>query len=53
MRQLKITKQITRREEASISRYFLDMNKYPMISAEEEVELARRIREGDEKALEK
>ncbi len=53
MRQLKITKQITRREEASISRYFMDMNKYPMISAEEEAELASRIREGDDEALEK
>jgi RNA polymerase primary sigma factor len=53
MRQLIITKQITHREEASISRYFLDMNKYPMVSAEEEVELARRIREGDDEALEK
>ena len=53
MRQLKIIKQITRRDEASISRYFLDMNKYPMISAEEEVELAQRIREGDDEALEK
>jgi RNA polymerase primary sigma factor len=53
MRQLKIIKQITRREEASISRYFLDMNKYPMITAEEEVILARRIREGDDEALEK
>lgn len=53
MRQLKISKQITRREEASISRYFLDMNKYPMISAEEEVALAQRIRKGDEEALEK
>jgi len=53
MRQLKINKQITRREEASISRYFLELNRYPMISAEEEVVLARRIREGDEEALEK
>lgn len=53
MRQLIITKQITRREEASVSRYFMDMNKYPMISAEEEVELARRIREGDDEAVEK
>jgi len=53
MRQLKIIKQITRREESSISRYFLDMNKYPMISADEEVALARRIREGDDEALEK
>jgi RNA polymerase primary sigma factor len=53
MRQLKISKQITRREEGSVSRYFLELNKYPMISAEEEVILARRIREGDEDALEK
>ena len=45
MRQLKITKQITRREEASISRYFLELTRYPMISAEEEVVLARRIRQ--------
>lgn len=51
MRQLIITKQVTRREEASISRYFQEINKYPMISAEEEVLLARRIREGDEDAL--
>ncbi len=53
MRQLKITKQITQRTEASISRYFQEINKYPMISADEEVELAVRIREGDEVALEK
>ncbi len=53
MRQLKITKQITQRTEASISRYFQEINKYPMISADEEVELAVRIRDGDEAALEK
>jgi RNA polymerase primary sigma factor len=53
MRQLKITKQITQRTEASISRYFQEINKYPMISADEEVELAVRIRDGDELALEK
>ena len=53
MRQLVITKQITLRKEESISRYFQEINKYPMISAEEEVELTTRIRKGDEKALEK
>ena len=53
MRQLKISKQITRRDELSISRYFVELNKYPMISVEEEVILARRIRDGDEEALER
>jgi RNA polymerase primary sigma factor len=53
MRQLKITKQITRRSEESISRYFQEINKYPMITAEEEVELTVRIRNGDTDALKK
>ncbi len=53
MRQLKITKQITRRDEESINRYFQDINKYPMISPEEEVELSLRIKNGDTLALEK
>ena len=53
MRQLKITKQITQRSEGSINRYFQDINKYQMISPEEEVDLTRRIRKGDEAALEK
>ncbi len=53
MRQLVITKQITLRNENSINRYFLEINKYPMISAEEEVELSSRIKQGDKKALEK
>ncbi|MDZ7742381.1 MAG: RNA polymerase sigma factor RpoD/SigA [Bacteroidota bacterium] len=53
MRQLRITRQITHRNEASISRYFQDINKYPMITPEEEVELSIRIRGGDEEALEK
>jgi RNA polymerase primary sigma factor len=39
MRQLKITQQITQRDENSINRYFHDINKYEMISVEEEVEL--------------
>lgn len=53
MRQLTITKQITNRSEESINRYFNEINKFPMISVEEEVELSVRIRNGDEKALEK
>ncbi len=53
MRQLKITKQITQRNDESISRYFQEINKYPMITADEEVELAVRIRNGDNDALEK
>ncbi|MCK5134922.1 MAG: RNA polymerase sigma factor RpoD/SigA [Bacteroidales bacterium] len=53
MRQLVITKQITQRSEASINRYFLEINRYPMITPEEEVELSVRIRNGDTDALEK
>ncbi|MFO7573828.1 MAG: RNA polymerase sigma factor RpoD/SigA [Bacteroidales bacterium] len=53
MRQLKITKQITQRSEGSINRYFQDINKYQMISTEEEVDLTQRIRKGDEAALQK
>ncbi len=52
MRQLKITKQITRRSEESISRYFREINKYQIITPEEEVELSVRIRNGDADALE-
>ncbi len=53
MRQLKITKQITQRNEGSISRYFQEINKFQMITVEEEVELSVRIRNGDEDALQK
>lgn len=53
MRQLKITKQITQRNEKSIGCYFQEISKYPMISAEEEVELSVRIRQGDSSALDK
>jgi RNA polymerase primary sigma factor len=53
MRQLKITQQITQRDENTVNRYFQDINKYPMISAEEEVELSVRIRNGDTEALQK
>ena len=50
MRQLKITKSITNRETASLDKYLQDIGKESMITAEEEVELARRIRAGDQKA---
>jgi RNA polymerase primary sigma factor len=51
MRQLRITRQITQRSEASVNRYFQEISKYPMISTDEEVELSVRIRNGDEDAL--
>jgi RNA polymerase primary sigma factor len=53
MRQLKISKSITNRDTASLERYLADIAKETMITADEEVELARRIKEGDEAALEK
>jgi len=53
MRQLKITKSITNRETASLDKYLQDIGKEALITAEEEVELARKIRAGDQKALDK
>lgn len=53
MRQLKITKQVTNRETASLDKYLQEIGRVELITADEEVELAQRIREGDEKALEK
>ena len=53
MRQLKITKQVTNRETASLDKYLQEIGKVELITAEEEVELAQRIREGDQIALEK
>ncbi len=53
MRQLKITKSITNRESASLDKYLQDIGKEPLISVEEEVELAQRIKKGDKAALEK
>ncbi|MDR6302110.1 sigma-70 family RNA polymerase sigma factor [Mesonia maritima] len=53
MRQLKITKQVTNRESKSLDKYLQDISKVELITAEEEVELAQRIREGDQRALEK
>ena len=53
MRQLKITKSITNRDSAALEKYLQEISKETMISAEEEVELAQRIKKGDQKALEK
>ena len=53
MRQLKITKSITNRESASLDKYLQEIGKYELISVEEEVELAQRIRKGDQEAIEK
>ncbi|MCL4134135.1 UNVERIFIED_CONTAM: hypothetical protein GTU68_037020 [Idotea baltica] len=51
MRQLKITKQVTNRESKSLDKYLQDISKIPLITAEEEVELAQLIRAGSQKAL--
>ena len=53
MRQLKITKSITNRESASLDKYLQEIGKEELISVEEEVELAQRIKKGDKEALEK
>jgi len=53
MRQLKITKQVTNRETASLDKYLQEIGKVDLITAEEEVELAQRIKSGDQIALEK
>ncbi|MDQ1771988.1 sigma-70 family RNA polymerase sigma factor [Labilibaculum euxinus] len=53
MRQLKITKSITNRESASLDKYLQEIGKEDLITVEEEVELAQRIKKGDQRALEK
>ncbi len=53
MRQLKITKSITNRESPSLDKYLQEIGKEELITVEEEVELAQRIRKGDQEALEK
>ncbi|MDO9511747.1 MAG: sigma-70 family RNA polymerase sigma factor [Bacteroidales bacterium] len=53
MRQLKITKQVTNRETASLDKYLQEIGKVELITAEEEVSLAQRIKQGDQAALEK
>ena len=53
MRQLKIAKQVTNRETASLDKYLQEIGRMDLISADEEVELARKIRAGDRLALER
>src|SRR6201984_1135640 len=53
MRQLKITKSITNRESASLDKYLQEIGREELITAEEEVQLAKKIKEGDQRALEK
>ncbi|MBA3900629.1 MAG: sigma-70 family RNA polymerase sigma factor [Bacteroidetes bacterium] len=53
MRQLKIAKQVTNRETASLDKYLQEIGRVSLINAEEEVQLARRIKEGDQSALDR
>ncbi len=53
MRQLKITKQVTNRETASLDKYLQEIGRVDLITADEEVELARKIKQGDTKALDR
>jgi len=53
MRQLKIVKQVTNRESKSLDKYLQDISKIDLINAQEEVELAQRIKAGDAVALER
>lgn len=53
MRQLKISKQITNRESQSLDKYLQEIGKVDLLTPDEEVELAQRIKEGDQQALEK
>ncbi|MBT3560653.1 MAG: sigma-70 family RNA polymerase sigma factor [Flavobacteriaceae bacterium] len=53
MRQLKITKQVTNRETASLDKYLQEIGKVDLITAEEEIELAQKVKQGDQEALEK
>ena len=53
MRQLKITKQVTNRETASLDKYLQEIGKVELITAEEEVHLAIKIKNGDKVALER
>ncbi len=53
MRQLKISKSITNRESASLDKYLQEIGHEELLTTDEEVELAQRIRKGDQRALER
>jgi RNA polymerase primary sigma factor len=53
MRQLKISKQVTNRETASLDKYLQEIGKVELLRAQDEVELAQKIRQGDRLALER
>src|SRR5690554_2566739 len=53
MRQLKISKQVTNRETASLDKYLVEIGRVDSITAQEEVELAQRIKAGDQRALDR
>jgi len=53
MRQLKITHQITNRDSSTVEKYFNEISKEELLTPQEEVDLARRIKQGDQRALEK
>ena len=53
MRSFKISQSITDRQDASLNYYFKDVSRQPMISQEEEIELTKKIKEGDETAVKK
>ena len=53
MRQLKITKSITNRANSTLDRYLQEITQERLLTAEEEIELARRIKQGDKQALDK
>lgn len=53
MRQLKITKQVTNRETASLDKYLQEIGRVDLITADEEIELARKIKQGDSQALDR
>ena len=53
MRQLKIVKQVTNRDTPSLDKYLQEIGRMPLITADEEVDLARRIKDGDQAALER